>query len=84
MESAARATGGIITANSGTYISPSLWMDVEKSLFRVKESVSQHQAEIAQIQIMLVHHPRGSCTKQTSAAEDHDKANMKQHEYQHA
>lgn len=57
---------------------------MEKSLFRVKESVSQRQAEIAQIQIMLVHHPRGSCTKQTSAAEDHDKANMKQHEYQHA
>lgn len=39
LESAARATGGIITANSGTDILLFPWMDVEKSFFGIKESL---------------------------------------------
>lgn len=77
--SAARAMGGIITANSGTDISPFPWMDMEKSFFGIKESLSLHRAEIAQIQTMLLHHPRGSGPKQAGAAGDHNKANVKQH-----
>lgn len=77
--SAARAMGGIITANSGTDISPFPCMDREKSFFGIKESLGLHRAEIAQIQRMLLHQPRGSGPEQAGTAGDHNKANVKQH-----
>ncbi|PKU37555.1 hypothetical protein llap_12144 [Limosa lapponica baueri] len=53
--------------------------DVEKSFFGIKESLGYRWPEIAQIHIELLHHPCGSSPKQASAAEDHNKADVKQH-----
>lgn len=77
--SAARAMGGIITVNSGTEILPFPWMDIENSFFGIKEALGLYRAEIAQIQMMLLHHPCGSGPKLAGAAGDHNKANVKQH-----
>lgn len=71
--------GGIITVNSGTEILPFPWMDIENSFFGIKEALGLYRAEIAQIQMMLLHHPCGSGPKLAGAAGDHNKANVKQH-----
>lgn len=52
---------------------------MEKGFFGIKESLGLHRAEIAQMQMMLLHQPRGSGPKQASTAGDHNKANEKQH-----
>lgn len=36
---------------------PFPWLDMEKGFFGLKESLGSHKAEIAQIQMMLLHHP---------------------------
>lgn len=50
----------------------------KKSFFGIKESLGLQGAEIAQIQMMLLHQPCGSRPKQGTAG-DQNKANVKQH-----